>query len=66
METARKCNFETGDECHEREAENFLENEHYRILRNFSIETHHIIEAQRPDSNLAKHDFPITSNIRFT
>ena len=63
---ARKCNFETGDKCHEREAENVLENEDYRILRNFSIQTGHITEAQRPYSNLVKHDFPITSNLSFT
>ena len=48
-ELARKCNFEAGDKCYEREAESVLENEDYKILWDFSIQTDHVIEARRPD-----------------
>ena len=46
---ARKCNFEAGDKWYEHESESFLENEDYKILWDFSIQTDHVIEARRPD-----------------
>ena len=46
---ARKCNFEAEDKWHEREPESALENEDNKILWDFSIQTDHVIEAQRPD-----------------
>ena len=46
---ARKCNFEAGDKWHEQEPESVLENEDYKILRDFSIQTDHVIEVQRPN-----------------
>ena len=44
---ARKCNFEAGDKWYKHEAESVLENEDYKILRDFSIQTDHVIEALR-------------------
>ena len=46
---ARKCNFEAGEKCHEYEPESVLENEDHKILWDFSIQTDHVKEAQRPD-----------------
>ena len=46
---AIKRNFETGDKWYEHEPESVLENEDYKILWDFSIQTDHVIEAQRPD-----------------
>ena len=46
---ARKCNFEAGDKWYEHEPERVLENEGYKILWDFSIQTDHVIEAGRPD-----------------
>ena len=46
---ARKCNFEAGDKCYEHEPESVLENEDYKILWDFSIQTDHVMEARRPD-----------------
>ena len=46
---ARKCNFEAGDKWCEHEPESVLENEDYKILWHFSIQTDHVIEARRPD-----------------
>ena len=46
---ARKCNFEAGDKWYEHEPENVLENEHYKILWDFSIQTDHVIEPWRPN-----------------
>ena len=46
---ARKCDFEAGDKWYEHEPENVLENEDYKILWDFSIQTDHVIEARRPD-----------------
>ena len=46
---ARKCNFETGYKWYEYEPESVLENEDYKILWDFSIQTDHVIEARRPD-----------------
>ena len=46
---ARKCNFEAGDKWYEHEPASVLENEDYKILWDFSIQTDHVIEAWRPD-----------------
>ena len=46
---ARKCNFEARDKWYEHEPESVLENEDYKILWDFSIQTDHIIEARRPN-----------------
>ena len=45
----RKCNFEAGDKWYEHDPESALENEDYKILWDFSIQTDHVIEARRPD-----------------
>ena len=44
-----KCNFEARDKWYEHEPESVLENEDYKILWDFSIQTDHVIEARRPD-----------------
>ena len=49
LKLARKCNFEATDKRYEHEPESVLENEDYKILWDFSIQTDHVIEAQRPD-----------------
>ena len=46
---ARKCNFEAEDKWYEHEPERVLENEDYKILWDFCIQTDHVIEARRPD-----------------
>ena len=46
---ARKSNFEAGDKWYEHEPESILENEDYKILWDFSIQSDHVIEARRPD-----------------
>ena len=46
---ARKCNFDAGDKWYEHEPENILESEDCKVLRDFSIQTDHVIEARRPD-----------------
>ena len=46
---ARKCNFEDGDKWYEHEPESVLENEDYKILWDFSIQTDHVIEVRKPD-----------------
>ena len=46
---ARKSNFEAGDKWYEHGPESVLQNEDYKILWDFSIQTNHIIEARRPD-----------------
>ena len=49
---ARKCNFGMKinlDKWYEHEPERVLENEDYKILWDFSIQTDHVIEARRPD-----------------
>ena len=46
---ARKCNFEAGNKRYEHEPESVLENEDYKILWDFSIQTDYVIEARRPD-----------------
>ena len=44
---SRKCNFEAGDKWYEHEPESVLENEDYKILWDFSIQTDHVTEAWR-------------------
>jgi len=46
---AKKCRFEVVDKWYEHEPESVLENEDYKILWDFSIQTDHVIEARRPD-----------------
>ena len=46
---AKKCNFEAGEKLYEYEPESVLENEDYKILWDFSIQTDHVIEAWGPD-----------------
>ena len=46
---ARKCNFEAGDKRYKHEPKSVLENEHYEIFGDFSIQTDHFIEAWRLD-----------------
>ena len=41
--------FEAGDKWYENEPESVLENEDYKILCDFSIQTDHVIETWRPD-----------------
>ena len=45
----RDCHFEAGDKWYKNEPESVLENEDYKILWDFSIQTDHVIEARRPD-----------------
>ena len=47
--TASKCNFEAGNKWYEHEPESVLENEDYKILWDFSIQTDHVVEAWRTD-----------------
>ena len=42
---ARKCNFEAGDKWYEHEPESALENEDYKILWDFSIQTDHVYRS---------------------
>ena len=71
-ELARICYFEAGDKCYEREQESVLESEDYKILWDFSIQTDHVIEAQRPDLVLVDKkerickiiDFPVPGDSR--
>ena len=46
---ARKGKSEAGDKWHGHELESVLENEDYKILWDFSIQTDHVIEAQSLD-----------------
>ena len=46
---SRKSNFQAGNKWYELEPESVLENEDYKILWDFSIQTDHVIEAWRPD-----------------
>ena len=43
-----ESNFEAGDRWYEHEPESVLENENYKILWDFNIQTDHVPEAQRP------------------
>ena len=44
-----ESNFEAGDKWYQHEPERVLENEDYKILWDFSIQTDHVIESRRPD-----------------
>ena len=46
---ARKCNFEAGEKWYKHEPESVLENEYYKILRDFCVQTDHVMEAWRVD-----------------
>ena len=46
---SRKCNFEAVDKWYEHEPKSVLENEDYKILWDFTIQTDHVIEARRQD-----------------
>ena len=46
---SRNNNFEAGDKWYKHEPEGVLEKEDYKSLRDFSIQTDHVIEARRPD-----------------
>ena len=43
------CNFESGEKWYGHEPESALEREDYKILWDFSIQTDHVVEVQRPD-----------------
>ena len=43
---ARRCNLEAGDKWHEHDPESVLENQDYKILWDFSIQTDHVIGAR--------------------
>ena len=45
----RKCNFEAENKWYEHQPESVFENEDYKILCDFSIQTDHVIETWRPD-----------------
>ena len=62
----RKCNFEAGDKWFEPESESVLENEDYKILWYFSIQTDHVIEARRPDLIVVDKKKRICKKIDFT
>ena len=49
LKLARKSNFEAGDKWYEHEPKSVLENEEYKILWDFSIQTDHVIEARKPN-----------------
>ena len=44
---ARICNLQPGDKLHEHELESVLKNADYKVSRDFSIQTDHVIEARR-------------------
>ena len=46
---ARKCNFEARDKWYKHKPESVFENEDYKILWDFSIQTDHVIEARGPE-----------------
>ena len=46
---AGKCNFEAEGKWYKHEPDSVLQNEDYKILWDFSIQTDHVIEARRPD-----------------
>ena len=48
-ELARKFNFEAKDKWYQYEPDSVLENEDYKILWDFTIQTDHVIESRRPD-----------------
>ena len=48
-EVCRKYGLDTKDRWYEHEPQAVCENENYKILWDFSIQTDHVIEARRPD-----------------
>ena len=48
-EVCRKYGLDTKDRWYEHEPQSVCENEEYKILWDFSIQTDHVIEARRPD-----------------
>ena len=48
-EVCRKYGLDTKDRWYEHEPQSVCENEEYKILLDFSIQTDHVIEARRPD-----------------
>ena len=48
-ELARTFNFEAKDKWYQYEPDSVLENEDYKILWDFTIQTDHVIESRRPD-----------------
>ena len=46
---AKKCSFEAGDKWYKHGPERVIEVEDYQILWDFSIQTDHVIKAQRLD-----------------
>ena len=55
-ELARKCNFEAGDKCYEHESESVLENEDYKILWDFSVQTDTVCYLYDNNKNAADDD----------
>ena len=49
LEVCRKYDLDTKDKWYEHEPQAVCENEHYKILWDFPIQTDHVIEARRPD-----------------
>ena len=58
--------YEAGDKWYEHEPESVLENEDYKILLDFSIQTDHAIEARRPDLVVVDKDRRTYKIIDFT
>ena len=56
---------EAGDKWYEHEPESVSENEEYKILRDFSTRTDHVIEARRPDLVVAGKKRRICKTIDF-
>ena len=50
MEISRKRNFEAGDKWYEHEPESVFENEDYKILWDFSIQTDHVVVDKKERS----------------
>ena len=48
-EIAKKCGFQTTTKSYEHSPETVLENDSFKILWDFNIQTDHILEARRPD-----------------
>ena len=48
-EVCRKYGLDTKDRWFEHEPQSVCENEEYKILWDFSIQTDHVIESRRPD-----------------
>ena len=48
-EVCRKLGFETKEKWYEHQPESVYENDDYKVLWDFNIQTDHVIEARRPD-----------------